>query len=92
MLSVVELEPGKAGKMHNHPEEQWGLCLEGDAVRTQGDQQFTVRAGDFWYTPGEMMHTMQAGPQGVKVLDIFGPPREEYKTPGSGYGPGESSG
>jgi quercetin dioxygenase-like cupin family protein len=89
MLSIVELEPNKAGKMHNHPEEQWGLCLEGEAVRSQDGAEFTVRPGDFWYTPGNMLHTMAAGPRGVKVLDIFGPPREEYKVPGEGYGPGE---
>ena len=89
MLSIVELEPNMAGKVHNHPEEQWGLCLQGEAVREQDGKEFTVRAGDFWCTPSNVMHTMRAGPQGVKVLDIFGPPREDYKTPGSGYGPGE---
>ena len=89
MLSLVELEPNKAGKVHHHPEEQWGLCLEGEAVRIQNGVEFAVRAGDFWYTPGNMDHTMIAGPSGVKVMDIFGPPREEYKVPGEGYGPGE---
>ena len=89
MLSLVELEPNKAGKVHYHPEEQWGLCLEGEAVRIQAGVEFQVKPGDFWYTPGNMEHTMVAGPSGVKVMDIFGPPREEYKVPGEGYGPGE---
>jgi hypothetical protein len=29
---------------------------------------------------------MRAGPDGARVLDIFSPPRPEYKKPGSGFG------
>jgi hypothetical protein len=32
------------------------------------------------------MHGIVGGPQGCVVLDIFSPPREEYKKPGSGFG------
>jgi hypothetical protein len=31
-------------------------------------------------------HTMRAGPDGARVLDIFSPPRPEYKKAGSGFG------
>lgn len=33
MLSVVEIAPGAEGVMHHHPEEQWGVLLEGSAIR-----------------------------------------------------------
>jgi hypothetical protein len=29
---------------------------------------------------------MRAGPEGARVLDIFSPPRPEYKKAGSGFG------
>jgi hypothetical protein len=29
---------------------------------------------------------MRAGADGCRVLDIFAPPRAEYKKPGSGFG------
>ena len=29
MLSVVTIEPGAVGTLHHHPEEQWGVLLEG---------------------------------------------------------------
>ncbi|MEK9720445.1 MAG: hypothetical protein VW257_05240, partial [Quisquiliibacterium sp.] len=29
MLSVVRIEPHSAGSIHSHPEEQWGVLLEG---------------------------------------------------------------
>jgi hypothetical protein len=68
MLSVVRIEPDHKGTMHHHPEEQWGVCLEGSATRFQGDEAIEVRQGDFWRTPGGVPHTMQAGPEGCTVL------------------------
>ena len=88
MLSVVTLEPNAAGQVHSHPQEQWGVILEGDAVRIQDGEEIPVKAGDFWRTPGGVPHGLRAGPQGARVLDIFSPPRDEYRKPGSGFGKG----
>ncbi|MEM8839038.1 MAG: cupin domain-containing protein [Pseudomonadota bacterium] len=85
MLSVVVLEPGAKGEMHHHPEEQWGYCLEGAGLRYQGDKIIPIKAGDFWRTPGGVPHTMEASEEGLKVLDIFAPPREAYRKPGEGF-------
>jgi quercetin dioxygenase-like cupin family protein len=86
MLSVVTLAPNAEGVLHSHPEEQWGVLLEGSAVRVQGGEEVPVRKGDFWRTPGNVPHTVRAGPEGARVLDIFSPPRPEYKKPGKGFG------
>ncbi|MEX5729136.1 quercetin dioxygenase-like cupin family protein [Rhodovulum iodosum] len=88
MLSVVSFAPGAEGKVHHHPEEQWGVLLEGSATRIQGGEEIAVRKGDFWRTPGNVPHTMRAGPEGARVLDIFSPPRDEYRKPGAGFGTG----
>ena len=88
MLSVVTLEPNAAGRIHSHPQEQWGVILEGEAVRIQDGEEIPVKAGDFWRTPGGVPHSLRAGPQGARVLDIFSPPRDEYRKPGSGFGDG----
>jgi len=85
MLSVVTIAPNAIGVMHQHPEEQWGVLLEGSAVRFQGGEEIAVKKGDFWRTPGNVPHTMRAGPQGARVLDVFSPPRPEYRKPGSGF-------
>jgi quercetin dioxygenase-like cupin family protein len=84
MLSVVRLEPGSYSDEHSHPQEQWGVILEGSGVRIQNGKEYAVTAGDFWRTPGEIVHAFRAGPGGAKLLDIFSPPREEYRTTGSG--------
>jgi quercetin dioxygenase-like cupin family protein len=86
MLSVVVIAPGAEGVIHHHPEEQWGVLLEGSAVRIQGDVEIPVSKGDFWRTPGNVPHTIRAGSDGARVLDIFSPPRPEYKKAGSGFG------
>ncbi len=86
MLSVVRLEPHAEGRMHHHPEEQWGVLLEGSAVRVQGDTEIAVETGDFWRTPANVPHTIRAGATGAVVLDIFSPPRAEYRKPGKGFG------
>ncbi len=88
MLSIVTIAPNTEGQLHQHPEEQWGVLLEGSAVRIQGGEEIPVRKGDFWRTPGGVPHTMRAGPEGAKVLDIFSPPRPEYRIPGKGFGAG----
>ncbi len=85
MLSIVTIAPNSAGVIHQHPEEQWGVLLEGSGVRVQAGQEIEVRKGNFWRTPGNVPHTFRAGPQGARVLDIFSPPRAEYKRAGKGF-------
>ena len=68
MLSVVRMDPGAEGSIHSHPEEQWGVMLEGDGVRIQDGKEYAVKAGDFWCTPGGAIHGFRAGPNGAKVL------------------------
>ena len=85
MLSVVSIEPHACGKVHSHAEEQWGFLLEGDGIRIQDGIEHPVKAGDFWQTPGGVPHGFVGGPNGAKVLDIFSPPRSEYRQSGSGY-------
>jgi quercetin dioxygenase-like cupin family protein len=86
MLSLVRCEANSAGRIHSHPEEQWGMCLEGSGVRIQDGIDVPFKKGDFWRTPGGVEHGIRVGPDGATVLDIFAPPREEYRKPGSGFG------
>ena len=86
MLSVVRIEPHARGTVHSHPEEQWGVMLEGTCTRIQGGEEIECAVGDFWYTPGGTLHGIRGGPAGALVLDIFSPPRSEYKQAGSGFG------
>lgn len=86
MLSVVRVGPNGAGRVHSHPQEQWGILLEGSGTRTHDGVEHSVKAGDFWRTPGGVEHGFRAGPEGALIVDVFSPPRDEYRTAGSGFG------
>ncbi|MEK9776058.1 MAG: cupin domain-containing protein [Quisquiliibacterium sp.] len=86
MLSVVRIEPHSAGSIHSHPEEQWGVLLEGKCTRIQDGQEIEAVAGEFWCTPGGVSHGVRTGAEGAVVLDIFSPPRAEYRKSGEGFG------
>lgn len=79
MLSLVEMEPGAVVEKHDHPHEQMGLMLEGEAEFTIGDEQRLVRAGQMWRIPGGVPHKVIAGEKPVRALDVFHPVREDYR-------------
>lgn len=86
MLSVVEIEPWSESPVHAHPNEQWGVCLEGAWIRIQDGVEYPVQAGDVWWTPPDVPHGGRTLGQRCVVLDVFAPPREEYRRPGRGLG------
>ncbi len=86
MLSVVRIAPHSTGQVHSHPEEQWGVLLEGACTRVQGDEEHDMQAGDFWHTPANVPHGIRTGASGAVILDVFSPPREEYRRAGQGFG------
>ena len=54
-------------------------------VRIQGGQEVAMKAHDFWRTPGGVEHSVRTGDEGALVLDIFAPPRDEYRKAGEGF-------
>ena len=85
MLSIVRISPNAVGAIHSHPQEQWGVMLEGSAVRIQDGEEIPVKKGDFWCSPSNIKHGVIGGPDGAVILDVFSPPRPEYTRPGSGF-------
>ena len=86
MLSIVRIAPHSKGTPHSHPQEQWGVLLEGALVRIQGGEEVAMKAGNFWCTPGGVEHSVRTGDEGALVLDVFAPPRDEYRKAGEGFG------
>ncbi len=79
MLSLVEFEPGAVVQRHNHPNEQIGTVIEGEAEFVVGGQRRLLRAGDMYVIPAGVEHEVRAVGGRVRALDAFHPPREEYK-------------
>ncbi|MCB0009898.1 MAG: cupin domain-containing protein, partial [Anaerolineales bacterium] len=83
---VAYFEPNAGGKLHQHPQEQWGFVIEGSGWRVHEDHEIPCQKGDFWVTPGGILHTVRAGAEGLVLLDIFAPAREDYRQSGAGWG------
>ena len=79
MLSLVEFQPHAVVEQHQHPHEQMGLMLEGEAEFIVGGQSRIVRPGQMWCIPGGVPHKVIARDRAVRALDVFYPIREDYK-------------
>ena len=79
MLVRVEMEPHSEVPRHRHPHEQGGIVLEGEMEFTIGEERRRVGPGDAYLIPSNVEHSVRVGDRPTVVLDVFSPPREEYK-------------
>ncbi len=63
-MSVVELAPGSTLPIHQHPQEQLGICLTGEMTFTIGDETRTIGPGSTWCIPSDVPHGARIGPRG----------------------------
>ena len=55
-LFMVEYQPGGVAQPHDHPLEESYYILEGEVVATANDEEFTLRAGDVFWTGVGCIH------------------------------------
>jgi quercetin dioxygenase-like cupin family protein len=79
MLSYVELAPHAVVEEHQHPHDQAGYIIQGKAIFIVGGIEKTLYAGDWYLAPGNVRHKVITLEEPTLVLDVFTPPREEYK-------------
>ena len=79
MMSLVEIAPNAEVPRHTHPHEQAGLVLQGEFDFTIGGETRRVKQGDAYVIPGGVEHHVVGAKGWALALDIFSPPREEYK-------------
>lgn len=80
MVSVVDLEPGSQVPSHTHPNEQMGMVLEGSMRMVIGGETRDLKQGDVYLAPSNQEHSVTNVELFTRVLDIFSPPREDYKS------------
>ncbi len=79
MLSHVVMEPGAIVLEHEHPHEQVGIVLDGQAIFFIGTEKKTLIKGDMYRIPGNVKHHVVALEAGLKALDVFCPVRDDYR-------------
>jgi quercetin dioxygenase-like cupin family protein len=78
-LAVIELDPGSVVPEHSHDNEQLGICLRGSVAFRVGDESRELGAGETWCIPGGVPHEVHVGPDGAVVVDVFTPPRDDWR-------------
>ena len=81
MMSMVEIAPNAVLPPHSHSNEQGGVVLQGEFEFTVGDETKKMRTGDAYMIPGGVEHSLVGSGGWALCLDIFSPPRDDYKTP-----------
>ena len=79
MMSFVYFEAHGVVPEHSHPHEQMGMVLEGEFELVIDGEARIVREGDAYWIPSDVPHSARALGSPAVALDIFSPPREEYK-------------
>ena len=85
MMSLVEMDANAEVPQHSHPHEQAGLVLEGQFEFIIGNESKIIGKGEFYIIPGNIEHKVIVGNEPAVALDIFSPPREEYKSDNISY-------
>jgi quercetin dioxygenase-like cupin family protein len=79
MLSFVKLNPNAVVPSHSHPHEQMALVLSGKLEMTIANERRLLKEGDVFLVPSGVEHSAKNLEGETRVLDIFSPPREDFK-------------
>jgi quercetin dioxygenase-like cupin family protein len=82
MMSLVEVASGAVMPLHSHPHEQTGIMMQGEFEMTIGGETRVLSEGDAYIIPGGVEHGVRGLAGWSLALDIFSPPREDYKVAG----------
>ena len=82
MLIEWTFEPGAVVPLHQHPHEQTGYVVSGEMLFTIEGVERRVPAGMGYLIPGKMPHSARFETPTV-LVDIFAPPREDYRAEGA---------
>ena len=78
MLNYNTAEAGANIPAHKHPHEQMGMILDGVMILTIGNETVALKKGEAFLVSENVEHSARFEVN-TTVLDIFSPPREDYK-------------
>ena len=75
-VAEYAFEPGASFPLHEHPQEQVTLVLEGDVDLSAGGATERLAAGAWSVVPGGVEHGVTAGAGGARIVALVVPRRE----------------
>ena len=79
MLSLVTFAPDAVVPTHSHPQEQMGMMVSGTMEFTIAGETRVLSGSGMVFVPGGVPHAAKAGSGGAVALEVFSPPREEFR-------------
>ena len=79
-IGFVDIDPGVLVPEHRHDNEQVGFVQRGSVTMTVAGQARELGVGETYSIAGGVPHSARAGGDGVSVVDVFAPVREDWKT------------
>jgi quercetin dioxygenase-like cupin family protein len=77
-LAAIELDPGAVVPEHSHVNEQTGILIRGGLTFTIGGESKELRPGAAWVIPAHTPHSVEVGPEGASLVELFAPPRDDW--------------
>ncbi len=78
MLVEFSFQEGVEVPQHTHPHDQVGYVVSGRMRMVMGEQVIECGPGDSYHAPPDVPHGGTALQASV-VIDVFSPPREDYR-------------
>ena len=79
-FGLVELKKGSSVPLHHHVHEQITYIVEGQLDMEIGGVKYSLTPGMYHVIHSDVPHSAIAITD-CKAIDVFGPVREDYKTP-----------
>ncbi|MFL5964763.1 MAG: cupin domain-containing protein [Gaiellaceae bacterium] len=77
-LVAVSLDPGTKVPEHSHANEQTGMLVSGSLSFRIGDEAQELVPGATWVIAADVPHSVDAGPEGAFLIELFAPPRADW--------------
>jgi quercetin dioxygenase-like cupin family protein len=79
MVVRIEAAKGSEVPIHTHPHEQIGHLVSGRATLKVGDKAVELKPNDGYSIPPHVPHGVTDVAEDSVFVDVFSPPREEYR-------------
>ncbi len=77
MMVRYFIKEGSVFPEHEHPHEQQGIMIKGEADFIIGGEKRRTKTGDGYIIPGNVLHGAVFLKDSI-VIDVFSPPREDF--------------
>jgi quercetin dioxygenase-like cupin family protein len=78
LISFIRIEPHKTFPVHQHPQEQLMVVMEGEFETMVDGKIHILKKGEVIILPPHIEHGGKTRDSFCEIIDIFSPPREDY--------------